>query len=66
MDNFLAEHEFEQFRTIIYDESGIHFSSSNRSILESRLKERLKKAGLDSISEYYSLIKKIAMNGRFS
>lgn len=58
MDNFLTEHEFEQFRTIIYDESGIHFSSSNRSILESRLKERLKKAGLDSISEYYSLIKK--------
>lgn len=58
MESFLNDGEFEQFRTIIYNESGIHFSASNRSILESRLKERLRKAGLDSISTYYQLIKK--------
>ena len=58
MKSFLTDEEFEKFRSIIYDESGIHFSSSNRSILESRLRERLRKAELDSISNYYQLIKK--------
>ena len=38
------------------DESGIHFSDTNRAILESRLRERLKKADLESVSDYYALI----------
>jgi chemotaxis protein methyltransferase CheR len=57
MKSFITDQEFENFRKVIYDESGIHFSSSNRSILESRLKERLKKSKLDSVSEYYKLIR---------
>jgi chemotaxis protein methyltransferase CheR len=58
MTAFLTDEDFERFRKLIYDESGIHFSASNRTILESRLKERLKKAQMDSIGDYYALIKK--------
>lgn len=58
MASFLTDEEFEKIRGVIYDESGISFSASNRTILESRLKERLKKAELDSINAYYDLIKK--------
>ena len=58
MTAFLSDEDFERFRKLIYDESGIHFSASNRTILESRLKERLKKAEMDSIGDYYTLIKR--------
>ncbi len=47
---------FKKIRDIIYNSSSIHFTESNRSILESRLKERLKKLKLNSIDEYYTLI----------
>ena len=57
MDNILSNSEFEQFRTLIYDESGIHFSDNNRAILESRLRERLKVAQLSDVGAYYSLIR---------
>jgi chemotaxis protein methyltransferase CheR len=56
MDRYLSEAQFKKFRDRIYDESGIHFSSSNRTILESRLKERLRKSELASIDDYFSLI----------
>ncbi len=56
MDRFLDEQDFKQFRDLIYDESGIHFSDSNRSILESRLKERLRKTKIETTKEYYKLI----------
>ncbi len=56
MAGFLTDSEYEKMRKIIYDESGIHFCDSNRTILESRLKERLKKANAASVSEYYDLL----------
>ncbi len=56
MSEFLPDEDFERFRKLIYDESGIHFSSTNRSILESRLRERLRIAQLPSVGEYYTLI----------
>ncbi len=56
MTGFLSNEDFEKFRNLIYDESGIHLSETNRSILESRLKERLKKLEQGSVSEYYTLI----------
>ncbi len=52
----LGDSDFTNFKTLIYDKSGIHFSENNRSILESRLYERLKSAKLDSVSDYYKLI----------
>ena len=53
---FLTDAEFEQYRNIIYKESGIHFTPTNRSILESRLKERLREKGIDSPKTYYTKI----------
>ncbi len=58
MSNFLDDTHFQKFRDLIYEASGIHFSSSNRSILESRLRERLRVAGVDTLAEYYSRIRK--------
>ncbi|KGE71882.1 CheR family methyltransferase [Spirochaeta lutea] len=56
MAGFLTDSEFDQYKKLIYDASGITFSASNRSILESRLRERLKSANLDSPAEYYRLL----------
>lgn len=56
MSEFLSDGDFELYRKLIYDESGITFSATNRSILESRLKERLREKKLESLKEYYSLI----------
>jgi len=58
MSEFLTDAYFEKFRALIYDESGIHFSASNRPILESRLRERLRLAKLEDIGAYFDLIKK--------
>ena len=58
MTDFLTDKEFEDFKTVIYNESGITFSSSNRSILESRLKEKLREKALSTPSDYYKLITK--------
>jgi chemotaxis protein methyltransferase CheR len=56
MAGFLTDSEFDQYKKLIYDASGITFSTSNRSILESRLRERLKSANLETPAEYYRLI----------
>jgi chemotaxis protein methyltransferase CheR len=56
MSDFLSDADFEMYRKLIYDESGITFSATNRSILESRLKERLREKKLDSLKEYFGLI----------
>jgi chemotaxis protein methyltransferase CheR len=58
MSNFLDDTHFQKFRDLIYEASGIHFSSSNRSILESRLRERLRVAGVETLSDYYNRIRK--------
>ena len=55
---FLTDADFEQYRNLIYNESGIHFTATNRSILESRLKERLREKGLNSIKTYFETISK--------
>lgn len=56
MAYFLADTDFERFRTLIYDASGITFSTTNRSILESRLKERLREKNLVNIGDYHELL----------
>lgn len=58
MSEFLDDGDFERFRDLIYNESGIHFSESNRTILESRLKERLKIASLDTVRAYFDFVKR--------
>jgi Methylase of chemotaxis methyl-accepting proteins len=58
MADFLSDSDFNQYRKLIYDESGITFSSTNRAILESRLKERLREKQIPHVSDYYSLLLK--------
>jgi len=54
----LNDADYELFRKIIYDESGITFSATNRSILDSRIKELLRRKNLSTPQEYYALIRK--------
>lgn len=56
IDTFLSDTQFSKIRDLIYNASGIHFSTSNRTILESRLKERLRKSGIPTIDEYINVI----------
>ncbi|MCR4789847.1 MAG: protein-glutamate O-methyltransferase CheR, partial [Treponemataceae bacterium] len=58
MADLLTDKEFEIFRKRIYDESGITFSETNRSILDSRLKEKLREKNLSSVMDYYNLVDK--------
>ena len=55
---FFTDSDFEQYRALIYNESGIHFTSTNRSILESRLREELRKKGLTSVKTYFEQVSK--------
>ena len=54
----MTDADFEQYRALIYNESGIHFTPTNRSILESRLKERLREKNIDSVKPYFATISK--------
>ncbi|MBN2653068.1 MAG: protein-glutamate O-methyltransferase CheR [Spirochaetales bacterium] len=56
MSDFLNDRDFKRFRDYIYEKSGINFCTSNRMILESRLKELLRRNGLSSLDEYFKLI----------
>ncbi len=56
MADVLSDNEFNDFRNLIYDASGITFAQNNRSILESRIKEQLREKGLTDSMEYFKLI----------
>jgi len=56
MSYFLSEDDFNRYSKLIYDQSGIFFSDSNRTILESRLKDRLRLADIKTVGEYYQVI----------
>ncbi len=58
MSDFLHDTIFQNIRDYIYSESGIHFSESNRSILESRLKERLRTLASDTPTTYLDLLRR--------
>lgn len=58
MSDLLTEPEFEKYKKLIYDSSGITFTATNRSILESRLRERLRNSAIKSAGEYYSQLVK--------
>ena len=53
---FLDDDDFDLYRSFIYKESGITFTQTNRSILESRLKDRLRNKSFDSVKAYYQKI----------
>lgn len=55
-DVFFSDADFSTYRNLIYNESGIHFTATNRSILESRLKEQLRNKEIPNVGAYFSLI----------
>ena len=56
MAEFLSDRNFDLFKDLIYNESGITFSVTNRSILESRLKDRLRENKMDDVDAYYKIL----------
>lgn len=56
MSDFMSDLDFDRFKTLIYDSSGITFSEMNRSILESRLKVALREKKIESLKQFYELI----------
>jgi chemotaxis protein methyltransferase CheR len=57
-DVFFSDTDFTLYRSLIYNESGIHFTATNRSILESRLKEQLRNKSIPTVQAYYDIISK--------
>jgi chemotaxis protein methyltransferase CheR len=55
---FFSDADFDMYRNLIYNESGIHFTPTNRSILESRLKERLRGNAIPNVKAYFQVITK--------
>jgi chemotaxis protein methyltransferase CheR len=56
MDYSITPEEFQWFRTLIYDESGISLGDQKRTLLASRLSKRLRDLGLDTFLEYYTKV----------
>ncbi len=52
----LNDEYFMKFKNIIHEKSGIFFDNVNRSILESRLRERMRQKQIENHSEYYELV----------
>ncbi|HEQ72417.1 MAG TPA: protein-glutamate O-methyltransferase CheR [Spirochaetia bacterium] len=53
MAGILTDRDFSLFSKLIYEHSGIHFSQMNRSILETRLGERMKQSAQANLDHYY-------------
>ncbi len=53
MEYAITEHEFEQFRALVYQESGIKLDGGKKSLLVSRLSKRLRDLNLDTFQAYY-------------
>jgi chemotaxis protein methyltransferase CheR len=56
MDYTISTDEFERFRRLIYDESGISLSDQKKSLLASRLSKRLRDLGLETFTEYFERV----------
>lgn len=56
MANFLSDSDFDKYKTLIYSKSGISFSEANRSVLESRIKEKLYSLKLITPEEYFQTL----------
>ena len=57
-DVVFSDADFNAYRNLIYNESGIHFTATNRSILESRLKEQLRAHSVPTAQAYFDIISK--------
>jgi chemotaxis protein methyltransferase CheR len=66
MEYVISTDEFERFRKLIYDESGITLSDQKRTLLVSRLSKRLRDLGLSTFSEYYDRVMEDATRDEFT
>ena len=66
MEYTISLDEFQRFRTLIYDESGISLSEQKKSLLASRLSKRLRDLGLDTFSDYYVKVTEEASREEFT
>lgn len=56
MDYSISKKEYDQIRTLLYDESGISLGDSKQSLVVSRLTKRLRDLQLDGFSSYYDYV----------
>ncbi len=54
----LTKYYFDQFRELIYENSGITIPDSKKYFLESRIKEHLLELGISSLKDYFLLLKR--------
>lgn len=66
MDHSITTDEFQRFRTLIYDESGITLSDQKRTLLASRLSKRIHELGLATFSDYYERVTKDQTHEEFT
>ncbi|MDH5509588.1 MAG: protein-glutamate O-methyltransferase CheR [Nitrospinota bacterium] len=52
----INDREFETFRELIYQESGIRLRDNKKDLLRQRLNKRIRALGLGTFSEYYKLV----------
>jgi chemotaxis protein methyltransferase CheR len=52
----LSKHDFQRLRMLILTEAGIQLSEDKRTMLEVRIKRRLRQLGMDSYSEYCAFL----------
>ncbi|MCD4829053.1 MAG: protein-glutamate O-methyltransferase [Candidatus Cloacimonetes bacterium] len=52
----LSDREFKKFATLVYDRTGINLNLGKKSLLQGRVNKVLRKRGINSYKEYYSLI----------
>ena len=56
MDIAITTEEFQRFRTLIYDESGIALNDQKQGLVASRLSKRLRELRLATFSDYYKQV----------
>lgn len=56
MEITINDNEFELFRRLIYEESGIHLTPAKKELMKSRLAKRLREKSLSSFKEYYKYL----------
>ncbi len=64
MQYLLSNEEFELFRRLIYDSSGINLTLTKKELVKARLAKRLTKTGIDSFKDYYKYVTKTDKTGK--
>lgn len=52
----ISSADFDRFRRLLYEHSGIHLADNKQPLLIGRLGRRLRELGLDSYADYYQRV----------